>query len=122
MFQNVIWGWLSRRGIELGGIAAAALSWYMTRTPAEQDAINRVFTGDWREVPIGVYIGIGATIWGYVWSFRATTAPQVVTADAHKIPLPRKGEEGVSTTRKVETLANAAPAPKTLWERLTGRN
>lgn len=122
MFQNVIFAWFTRRGLELGGIAAAGISWYMVQPPATQDAINRIFTGGWREVPIGIYLGVAATLWGYVWSYRSTVLPHVVTADAQKIALPGKGQDGVATTRKVETLANAAPTPKTLLERIFQRN
>lgn len=118
MFQNVIIGWLTRRGLELGGLAAAAIAWYMSQTPAQQDAINRIFTGGWREVPIGIYLGIGATLWGYVWSFRSTVRPQVVTAEKQQIPLK---PDSIAQT-KVEVIAKSADQPKTLWERLTGRN
>ena len=117
MFQNVILGWFTRRGLELGGVFAAGLAWYMAQPPATQDAINRIFTGGWREVPVGIYLGIGATIWGYIWSFRSTVRPQVVTRDAHQIPLPKEGQ-GAGTTRNVETIAAGAPKPKTLWEHL----
>lgn len=122
MFQNVIWGWLARRAVEVGGVAFAIYQIYIGLPPSVQVAIQGVLTGDNSQENLALAIGglVLAGV-GYLWSFRATTAPQVVTADAHKIPLPRKGEEGVSTTRKVETLANAAPAPKTLWERLTIR-
>ena len=115
MFQNVIIGWLARRGLELGGIAAAVFAWYMAQPPNAQDAINRVFTGGWREVPIGIYLGIGATLWGYVWSFRSTVRPQVVTASKQQIPLTSVG------AREAEAIAKLGPCPRTLWERLTDR-
>ncbi len=115
MFQNVIIGWLARRGLELGGIAAAAFAWYMAQPPNAQDAISRIFTGGWREVPIGIYLGIGATLWGYAWSFRSTVRPQVVTASKQQIPLTPVG------AREAEAIAKLGPSPRTLWERLTDR-
>ena len=120
MFQNVILGWVTRRGLELGGLFGAAVAWYLAQPPATQDAINRIFTGGWREVPVGIYVGVGAALWGYIWSFRSTVRPQVVTTDKQQIPLPSAGE-GAGTTRKVETIAAAAPKPRTLWERLFAR-
>lgn len=119
--QNVIVGWLVRRGLELGGLIGTLAMVYQSLPPATQAAIGRAVQGDWQDITLGALFPLIVAIWGYVWSFRATVQPQVVTADAQKIPLPRKGEEGVSTTRKVETLATAAPAPKTLWERITGK-
>lgn len=126
MFQNVAIGWLVRRALDWGGwigtIAAAVMGIYSQLSGPQQAAISQALQGNWQDITLGSLVPIVVLVFSQVWSFRATTAPQVVTADAQKIPLPRKGEEGVATTRKVETLANAAPAPKSLWDRLTGRN
>lgn len=117
MFQNVIVGWLARRGLELGGLVAAAVTWYMTQTPAQQDAINRIFTGGWREVPIGIYLGIAVTLWGYVWSFRSTVQPQVVTQAGQKI-VPKAGTVAQAN---IETQAKAAPKAPTIFESILAR-
>lgn len=85
----------------------------MARPAGEQDAINCIFTGGWREVPIGIYLGIGATLWGYVWSFRSTVRPHVVTAAKQQIPLTPVGAQ------EAEAIAKLGPSPRTLWERLT---
>lgn len=117
MFQNVIIGWLTRRGLELGGLAAAGIAWYLNQPPATQDAINRIFTGGWREVPIGIYLGIGAALWGYVWSFQSTVKPQVVTADKKQIAI----QPNTRAASKIEAEASVAPKPRTLWERIRGK-
>lgn len=117
MFQNVIIGWMARRGLELGGIAAAIFTWYMAQPPGAQDAINRIFTGGWREVPIGIYLGVGTALWGYIWSYRSTVRPQVVTAEKQQIPL----KPDSNAQAKVEVIAKSADRPRTLWERLTQR-
>lgn len=120
MFQNVVIGWLARRGLELGGLIGGITIWYQSLSPAEQSAINRILAGDWQEIPLGSVVLLLVSIGGYIWSFRSTVQPQVVTRDAQKIPLPKAGE-GSGTTAKVETIAAGAPVPKKLWERLTNR-
>lgn len=119
--QNVIMGWLWRRAQELSGLAFALVPIYMAMPPSMQKDIQAIFTGQGGGLTLSAAFGIAWYLWTQWQSYRATTRPQVVTTDGTKIALPKAGQEGINTTRKVEALAEAAPQPKTLWDRLTNR-
>lgn len=119
--QNVIMGWLWRRAQEIASLAGIFVPIYLAMPASMKDDVNAIFSGQGGGLTISAAIGLGWYVWTQIQSYRATTKPQVVTTDGTKIALPTKGQEGVATTRKVEALAEAAPKPKTLWERLTQR-
>ncbi|MBJ3784017.1 hypothetical protein [Devosia sediminis] len=120
MGQNVILGWIARRVPEVLGLVTMLVTFYNALPPAHQETIVAVVTGQGGGLTVSAVIGLGLYVWAQIMSYRATVKPQVVTTDAKKIELPKAGE-GVGTTRKVEALAEGAPQPKSLWERLTGR-
>ena len=117
--QNVILGWLWRRLQELVAFAATLAPFFLAMPPEHQQFVWEVLQGRGGALSISAYIGFGYYLFTQWQSWRATTAPQVVTTDARKVTLPKAGE-GSGTTRKIEALAEAAPRPRTLWERLTG--
>lgn len=117
MFQNVIWGWIIRRGLELGGLIGTLAMIYQQLPPTTQAAIGRAVQGDWQDITLGALVPLVVAIWGYIWSFRSTVRPQVVTAEKQQIPLK---PDSVAQT-KVEVIAKGAERPKSLWERLTGQ-
>lgn len=118
MFQNVIIGWLARRALEIGGIVGAGLTAWNNLPPATQEAILSVLGRNWETITLGALAPIALSAWGYIWSALSTFKPQVVTADKRQISLPKDSIEQT----KVEVIAKSAPKPRTLWERLTGKN
>ncbi|KKB12358.1 hypothetical protein VE25_07300 [Devosia geojensis] len=118
--QNVILGWLWRRVQELAGLALTLVPIYLAMPPSMQADVHAIFSGQGGNLTISAAIGLAWYLWTQWKSYRATVMPQVVTTDARKVPLPAAGE-GSGTTRKIEALAEAAPRPRTLWERLTQR-
>lgn len=115
MFQNVIIGWLARRALEIGGLVGALLTAWNNLPPATQDAILAILGRNWQTITLGALAPIAVSIWGYVWSFLSTKAPQVVTTEGKKLPLTPTG------SKEAEAVARLAPAPRTLWDRLTSR-
>lgn len=117
--QNVILGWLWRRLQELVAFIATLAPFFLALPPEHQQFLWEVLQGRGGGLSISAYIGFGYYLFTQWQSWRATVRPQVVTAHAKKIALPKSGE-GASTTRKVEVLAEGAPQRRTLWEMLTG--
>ncbi len=117
MFQNVIIGWLARRALEIGGIVGALLTAWNNLPPATQEAILSVLGRNWETITLGALAPIALSIWGYVWSFVSTRAPQVVTTEGKKIPI----APNTRAASEIEAKAVTAPRPRTLWERLTGK-
>lgn len=118
MFQNVIVGWAARRALELGGLVGFLYSFYLALPPYAQAAIGRILGGDAAPEHYAIALGaIAIAAWGYIWSFRSTVTPQVVTSDKQQIPI----KPNTQAASKIEAQAAVAPKPKTLWERLTGR-
>lgn len=113
-------GWVGRRVQELGSLGTILVPIYLAMPQDMKESVHAIFSGQGGGLTISAAIGLGWYVWTQIQSFRATTKAQVVTTDGTKIALPKAGA-GVSTTRKVEALAEAAPAPRTLWDRITGR-
>jgi len=86
MFQNVILGWFARRGLELGGLAIAITTFITSLPPAYQEALWKLVSGHWQDVQLGVLVGIAVTAWGYIWSFRSTVKPQIVSG-GQQVPI-----------------------------------
>lgn len=120
IFQSALAGWLFRRAQELASLATFLVPFYLAMPPSMQEVVIAILTGQGGGLTISAALGLGWYVWTQVQSLRATTKPQVVTRDGTKIELPKTGE-GVGTTRSVEAMAEGAPKPKTLWERLTGK-
>lgn len=87
MFQNVIVAWLLRRGLELGGITGVLVTVYNNLPPSAQASLGNLFTGHWQDVTLGSLLPIAVALWGYVWSFRSSTTPHVVTPDKTQTPM-----------------------------------
>lgn len=90
--QNVVVGWIWRRFLEIGGVVGffggIAFKYWSSLDPAQQSVIARLFSRAYADVTIGelkvVLIPFAMALWGYVWSFRSTVAPQVVTSDGKR--------------------------------------
>jgi hypothetical protein len=118
---NVITGWLWRRAQELGSLAVFFVPIYLAMPASMQGNLQAILTGQGGGLTISAAVGLGWYVWTQIQSYRATTRPQVVTTGGTKIALPKAGQDGVSTTRKVEALAEAANMPKSLWDRIIGK-
>lgn len=112
MFQNVIIGWLARRALEIGGIVGAGLTAWNNLPPATQEAILSVLGRNWETITLGALAPLALSVWGYVWSFLSTRAPQVVTTEGKKLPLTPVG------SKEAEAIASLAPKPRSIAERL----
>lgn len=115
--QNVILGWLWRRAQELASFAGIFVPVYLAMPPDMQATVHAIFSGQGGGLTVSAYIGLGYYLWTQWQSYRATVKPQIVTQDGRKAELPR----GSNAARQAEAVAAAAPAPKTLWERLTNQ-
>ncbi|MET3925921.1 hypothetical protein [Devosia sp. 2618] len=120
ILQSALAGWLWRRCQELAGVGGVLVPIYLNMSPANQAAVQEILQGRGGGLSITAAFGLAVYLYSQVKSLRATIQPQVVTTDGTKIALPKSGT-GVSTTRKVEALAEAAPVPRTLWDRITGK-
>lgn len=112
--QNVILGWLWRRAQELASLAGIFVPIYLAMPPSMQADVQAIFTGQGGGLTISAALGIGWYLWTQFQSYRATTKPQIVTTDGQKKELPK----GSNSARQADAVAAAAPAPKTLWERI----
>jgi hypothetical protein len=115
--QNVILGWLWRRAQELASLAGIFVPIYLAMPQSMQADVQAIFTGQGGGLTISAAIGLGWYLWTQFQSYRATTKPQIVTTDGQKKELPK----GSSSARQADAVAAAAPAPRTLWERITGK-
>jgi hypothetical protein len=106
--NNIVLGWLWRRVQELGGLGGTLAFLYMSLPPEGKDAVNQIFAGGWQNVSLGAVATIALYLWSQWKSWRSTVRPQVVTADAQQIILPKESV----TTAKVEAIAKTAPVPR----------
>ncbi|MET3925534.1 hypothetical protein [Devosia sp. 2618] len=120
IIQSAAAGWLWRRVQELGSLATIFVPIYLAMPQSMKNDVHAIFSGQGGGLTISAAIGLGWYVWTQLQSYRATTKAQVVTTDGTKIALPKSGA-GISTTRKVEALAEAAKPPRTLWDRITGK-
>lgn len=115
--QNVVLGWLWRRLQELVAFVAGLAPLFMMLPPEHQALVMAVLQGQGGGYSISAYIGFGLYLWTQWQSYRATVKPQVVTTEGRKVEIAK----GTNTARQADAVAAAAPAPRTLWERLTNR-
>lgn len=115
IFTGLIGQWLLRRAMEIGGLVGALLMLYQGLPPSTQTAIGKALTGDWQDIPLGTLVPLAVAVWGYVWSFRSTTKPQVVI-DNKQVPI--KELPAGKKTVVVESARTAIEKKPTLFERL----
>lgn len=115
--QNVVLGWLWRRVQELAAWTAGLLPLFMVLPAEHQALILGVLQGQGGGYTISAYIGFAVYLFSQWQSYRATVKPQVVTTDGKKVTI----DKGSNTARQADAVASAAPEPKTLWDRLTGK-
>lgn len=115
--QNVILGWLWRRAQEVAAWAIALVPIYLAMPPSMQQDIQAIFTGQGGGLTISAAFGILWYLWTQWQSYRATVRPQVVSQDGQKVIL----DKNTPSARQADAVAAAAPAPRTLWDRLTNR-
>ncbi len=84
-FQNIAVQWAGRRALEVGGLLGTLFVFYQNLPPSTQAALGKVFTNEWGDITLGSLVPIGAALWGYVWSFRSTTKPHVVTESGKQV-------------------------------------
>ena len=109
MFQNVVWGWLGRRAVEIGGLVGLVWSAYAALAPGQQDLVNRIVTGKWQDITLGALVPFLIYAGSQVLSFRATVKPQVVTPDGAKTDFKKLPP---TTRAKVQIDAKKVTPPK----------
>lgn len=115
--QNVLSGFLLRWLTELGGIFTIAASAYFFASPAQQEAVQAILTGQGGQLSLNTYIGLAIYAFGRWNAYRATTQAQVVTSDGKKItPMP-----GSVAQERIETQAKAAPKAPTIFESILAK-
>lgn len=118
IFTSVALGWLGRRVADWGGWIATFLGFafalYSQLPPDAQHqfgaAFQQLVTGHWREITLGhvaTVLGAVALVWSQRKSFKATTAPQVVTPDGEKVKY-----EQLAPAAQREVTVTAKQAPK----------
>ena len=109
MFQNVIWGWVGRRAVEIGGLLGLVWSAYAALAPGQQDLVNRIVTGNWQDITLGALVPFLIYIGSQVLSFRATVKPQVVLPEGKKVDYKKLPP---TTRAKVQIDAKKVPQPE----------
>lgn len=105
--QNVAVQWAGRRALEVGGLLGTLFVFYQNLPPSTQAAIGKVFTNEWQDITLGSLVPIVAATWGYIWSFRSTVKPHVVTEDGKQVASKKLSGP---TKAKVETEAQRVAA------------
>lgn len=121
--NNVAVQWLIRRVPDWGGwigtIVMAVLGIYNAFTPAQQEVINQVFSGNWQGITLGALVPFIAVIYSQIISFRKTTQQQVVmNVDGKTVSTPLKDAPVAAETVKAVT---PKPARKSLVDILQGK-
>jgi hypothetical protein len=109
MFQNVVWGWLGRRAVEVGGLVGTVASIYLALPPDRQAVITRILSGEWQDITLGAIVPFLFYLGSQVMSFRATVQPQVVTNDGTKVDMRKLPP---TTRAKVQIDAKKVPVPR----------
>lgn len=118
-FQNVAVHWAGRRAMEIGGLVGTLFVFYQNLPPATQAAISKVFTNEWGDITLGSLAPIALALWGYIWSFRSTVQPQVVTSDGKKVAT--KKLSGTTVAKVEKEAATVAKHEPTIFDKLFGR-
>jgi hypothetical protein len=118
--QNVVLGWVLRRFVELGGLGVVLVQLYLGLPPNAQAALGAVLSGDTSQQNLILAIG-GAivAVGGYLWSFRATVVPQVVTTDGTKI-VPKANSVVTQQIDQVAVGVQPQSLKPTIFEQLIG--
>jgi hypothetical protein len=115
---GIVGQWLLRRVMELGGLAAAALTAWNNLPPHVQEAIIGLLGAKWQDITLGTLVGLGVAAWGYIWSFVSTIKPHV-TVDGVQTPV-----KALPADKQVvveESARTAQAKRRTLMDLLTGR-
>lgn len=119
--QNVVWGWIVRRLLELGGFGIVLVQLYLAMPPNVQAALGAVLSGERSQQNLILAVGgVVVSVGGYIWSFRATVAPQAVTSLGQKI-VPKPGSAVEQQIDEVAVGVKPQSLRPTLWERFTQR-
>lgn len=86
IFTGLVGQWFLRRAMELGGLLGTLFMLYQGLPPSAQEAIQKLLTGGWENVTLGALAPLALAVWGYVWSLRSTTKPQIVI-DNKQVPI-----------------------------------
>lgn len=114
MTKSVIWGFLTRWALEVGGFGSLIIGAYISAPPAHQEAIQAIFAGNGGGLTVNAVVGLALYTWGRIWAYRATVAPQVVTTDGAKITLDKHS----ASARQADAVAAAAKPARSLFDRL----
>src|SRR5690349_18916394 len=123
IFTGVIAGWLGRRALELGGLLGAIATGYLALPASQQDAIQRILTGQWQDITLGALVPLAVYVFSQVLSFRATVKDQVVV-DGQRVD-PAKdlpASKGVLVEEIARTAVEHKKRRPSILERLFGRS
>lgn len=115
---GIIGQWIIRRVLELGGLAAAALTAWNNLPPSVQETIIGLLGNKWQEVTLGTAAGLAVAGWGYVWSFISTIKPHV-TIDGVQTPV--KALPADKQTVIEESARTAQTKRRTLMDIIQGK-
>ncbi len=116
IFTHVITGWIWRRAQEVGSFAAWATPFWLAVPDVHKETIYAILRGEGGFLSVSTYAGLAWYVWTQFQSFKATTRPQVVTADGVKqVVKSATAKADVKTVAKEE----AKRAPTTLIEKIT---
>lgn len=118
-FQNIAVQWAGRRALEIGGLIGVAFTFYTNLPPITQASIAKVFTNEWGDITLGSLAPIGVLLWGYIWSFRSTVQPHIVTEGGKQVATKKLSDQ---TVKKAETEAKRVVADQpSIFERMFGK-
>jgi hypothetical protein len=123
-FQNIAVQWAGRRALEVGGLVGTLFVFYTNLPPLTQAALGKVFTNEWQDITLGSLVPVAAAAWGYIWSFRSTVKPHIVTDDGQKVAskdLPKNKRVYVDEAAKVAAEKKKAERKPNLLDKLFGR-
>lgn len=117
MTKSVIWGFLTRWALEVGGFGSLIIGAYISAPPEHQAAIQAIFAGNGGDLPVNAALGLALYTWGRIWAYRATVSPQVVTTDGNKVVLDKQS----ASARQADAVAAGAKPARSLFERIFKR-
>lgn len=86
--ENVIFGWVRRRLIEVGGILTAIIPFVLAMPPEQHAVLIAIISGQGGALSVAAALGFAVYVIGQVRSYIATVRPQVVTSDKKKLEVP----------------------------------
>lgn len=124
--QLAIFGWLWRRVQELAAWGTGLVPLYLALPKSYQDLLLGILSGKGGGYSISVYLGFAYYLFTQWQSLKATTRPQIVTADGTKV----KTDKDLTSAKQVlvEEVATQAAEKKAanrvpnILDRLFGRS